>query len=159
MPLIKNCSKSPDCEQALKLTVQFAVDKTNVPDRRLFRKWVKAALNKPAEIVIRIVDMQEGEVLNRKFRNKDSATNVLTFVYDDDASFIGDIVLCAPVICREAAQQCKDLMAHYAHLTIHGVLHLQGYDHIDDKDAVIMESLETKIITGLNYPDPYVIQQ
>lgn len=141
------------------MTVQFAVDKTNIPGRQLFRKWATAALNKPAEIVIRIVGMQEGEVLNRKFRGKDSATNVLTFVYSDDVPLLGDIVLCAPVIFREAEQQSKDLVAHYAHLTVHGVLHLQGYDHISDKDAVVMESLETKIITRLNYPDPYVIQQ
>ncbi|SFU52810.1 probable rRNA maturation factor [Nitrosomonas eutropha] len=159
MSLIKNLNEFSSCGKTLKLTVQFAVDKTNIPGRQLFRKWATAALNKPAEIVIRIVGMQEGEVLNRKFRGKDSATNVLTFVYSDDVPLLGDIVLCAPVIFREAEQQSKDLVAHYAHLTVHGVLHLQGYDHISDKDAVVMESLETKIITRLNYPDPYVIQQ
>ncbi|PXV77224.1 rRNA maturation RNase YbeY [Nitrosomonas eutropha] len=159
MPLIKNPNKFSGCGKTFKLTVQFAADKTNIPGRQLFRKWVGAALNKPAEIVIRIVGMQEGEVLNRKFRGKDSATNVLTFVYSDDVPLLGDIVLCAPVISREAEQQNKDLVAHYAHLIVHGVLHLQGYDHISDEDAVVMESLETKIITRLNYPDPYVIQQ
>ncbi len=159
MPLIKKTSEFSGNGQALELTVQFATDETNIPSRQLFRKWIEAALNKPAEIVIRIVDMPEGEALNRKFRGKDSATNVLTFVYSNDAPLFGDIVLCAPVICREAEQQCKDLTAHYAHLTVHGALHLQGYDHTCEEDAIIMESLETRIITRLDYPDPYVIQQ
>lgn len=140
------------------MTVQFAVKGDHIPNRTLFRKWVKAALKEPAEIVIRIVDRQEGEVLNRNFRGKHSATNVLTFVYDDQALLSGDIVLCAPVIFQEAEQQGKDLIAHYAHLTVHGVLHLQGYDHVNDEDATIMESLETKIITRLGYADPYVTQ-
>ncbi len=158
MSLIKNPDEISSCRRTLKLTVQFAVAKTGIPGRQLFRKWVKAALAEPAEIVIRIVDLAEGEALNCKFRSKHSATNVLTFVYHNDTPLVGDIVLCAPVIHREAEQQCKDLMAHYAHLTVHGVLHLQGYDHMNDEDAAVMESLETKIITGLNYPDPYVIQ-
>lgn len=158
MPLTKNPVELPDHEQELVLTVQYVADKTDIPNRRLFRKWVKAALSKPAEVVIRIVGRQEGEILNRDFRGKSSATNVLTFVYDDDVPLLGDIVLCAPVICNEAQQQGKDLTAHYAHLTVHGILHLQGYDHIRDEDAVVMESLETEIITRLGYPDPYVIQ-
>ncbi len=159
MLLRKNHNKPANSGRVLKLTVQFATDKTNIPNRQQFRNWVSAALNKPAEIVIRIVDIAEGEELNRKFRAKDSATNVLTFVYDDSLPLMGDIVLCAPVISMEAEQQHKDLMAHYAHLTVHGVLHLQGYDHINDEDASIMESLETKIIAGFNYPDPYAIRQ
>lgn len=158
MPLTKNPVELPDHEQELILTVQYVADKTSIPDRRLFRKWVKAALSKSAEVVIRIVDRQEGETLNRDFRGKNSATNVLTFVYDDDVSLLGDIVLCAPVIYNEAQQQGKDLIAHYAHLTVHSILHLQGYDHIRDEDAVVMESLETEIITRLGYPDPYVIR-
>lgn len=158
MPLINHPVEPPDYKHELKLTVQFAVDKTGIPSRHLFRKWVKAALGKPAEIVLRIVDMQEGETLNSDFRGKDSATNVLTFVYSEAIPLLGDIVLCAPVIYNEALQQGKDLTAHYAHLTIHGILHLQGYDHIRDEDAVVMESLETKIMAGLGYPDPYIIQ-
>lgn len=156
IPLTKNPVELSDRRQELILTVQYAADKTEVPNRRLFRKWITAALSKPAEVVIRIVDRQEGETLNRDFRGKNLATNVLTFVYDDDVSLVGDIVLCAPVIYNEAQQQGKELTAHYAHLTIHGVLHLQGYDHIRDEDAVVMESLETEIITRLGYPDPYV---
>lgn len=159
MPLIKKPSKFSGRGQSLELTVQFAIDETNIPGRQLFRKWIEAALSQPAEIVIRIVDMPEGEALNHKFRGKNSATNVLTFVYSNDVPLLGDIVLCAPVICREAAQQCKDLIAHYAHLTVHGALHLQGYDHTNEEDAIVMESLETRIITRLDYPDPYIIQQ
>lgn len=83
---------------------------------------------------------------------------MLTFVYGDEIPLLGDIVLCAPVVYNEALQQGKDLTAHYAHLTVHGVLHLQGYDHISDEDAAVMESLETEIITRLGYPDPYAIQ-
>ncbi len=157
MLLTKNPVELLDRQQELILTVQYVADKMGIPNRGLFRKWVRASLSKPAEVVIRIVDKQEGEALNHDFRGKDSATNVLTFVYDDDIPLLGDIVLCAPVIYNEAQQQGKDLTAHYAHLTIHGVLHLQGYDHIHDKDAVVMESLETEIITRLGYPDPYVI--
>lgn len=158
MPLTKNSVKVLDLQQELILTVQYVTDKMGIPNRRLFRKWVRASLSKPAEVVIRIVDEQEGKALNHDFRGKDFATNVLTFVYDDDIPLLGDIVLCAPVIYNEAQQQGRDLIAHYAHLIIHGVLHLQGYDHIYDKDAVVMESLETEIITRLGYPDPYVIQ-
>lgn len=151
----KQSDTSSQCE--LKLAIQFATDSIDVPNEQLFRKWVEAALNKPAEVVIRIVDIQEGEALNHQFRGKDAATNVLTFVYSDDAPLFGDIVLCAPIISSEAKQQGKELAAHYAHLTVHGILHLQGYDHISREDAAIMESLETKIITNLNYPDPYAI--
>lgn len=157
MPLIKNRIELPNHEQKLILTVQYVVDKKNIPNRRLFRKWVKAALSQSIEVVIRIVDRQEGETLNRDFRGKESATNVLTFVYDDNIPLLGDVVLCAPVIYDEAQQQGKDLIAHYAHLTVHGILHLQGYDHTCDEDAIIMESLETEIITRLGYPDPYLI--
>ncbi len=155
---VNNPVESPDCKQELKLTVQFAIDKTDIPSRYLFRKWVRTALSKPAEMVIRVVDLQEGAMLNHDFRGKDSATNVLTFVYGDEIPLLGDIVLCAPVVYNEALQQGKDLTAHYAHLTVHGVLHLQGYDHISDEDAAVMESLETEIITRLGYPDPYAIQ-
>jgi len=109
----------------------------------------------PAEIVLRLVDETEGRELNRQFRGKDYATNVLTFVYDDMQPLTGDIVLCAPVVSQEAQQQHKDRLAHYAHLTVHGVLHLQGYDHIDDAEAAQMEQLETQILAKLGYPGPY----
>jgi probable rRNA maturation factor len=152
----------------LKLAVQYATRTVEpLPPRLLFRKWIKAALMEDGEIVLRIVDEEEGRTLNRDFRNKDYATNVLTFAYGDvppevelqasanKPSITGDIVLCAPVVENEARQQGKQLTAHYAHLTIHGVLHLQGYDHERDTDAVTMERLETDILGKLGYANPY----
>lgn len=142
-------------EKSFKLMVQYATDPSAAPARPQFRRWVKAALTQPAEIVLRLVDEAEGRELNRQFRGKDYATNVLTFVYDDTQPLTGDIVLCAPVVGQEAQQQHKDLAAHYAHLTVHGILHLQGYDHIEDDDAAVMEQLETQILTRLGYENPY----
>ncbi len=135
--------------------MQYATACQDVPTRPQFRRWVKAALTQPAEIVLRLVDAAEGQELNRNFRGKDYATNVLTFVYDEMQPLTGDIVLCAPIVKREASEQRKNPMAHYAHLTIHGVLHLQGYDHIEAVDATKMERLETQIMTKLGYGDPY----
>lgn len=148
-------------ESAFKLVVQYATDHSDsaeLPTRSQFRRWVKSALGKntqEAEIVIRIVDVAEGRTLNQCYRGKDYATNVLTFVYDDTAPLSGDIVLCADVIKKEARQQHKPLMAHFAHLTVHGVLHLQGYDHIEDEDALIMEKMETDILARMGIHDPY----
>ena len=142
-------------EKSFKLIVQYATNSTEVPTRPQFRRWVKAALTQEAEIVLRIVDEAEGCELNHQFRNKDYATNVLTFVYDDTQPLTGDIVLCAPVVSKESQQQHKNLIAHYAHLTVHGVLHLQGYDHIEEAEAVVMEQMETQILARLGYDDPY----
>ena len=136
--------------------VQYATTSPDVPTRPQFRRWVKAALMQDAEIVLRLVDEGEGRELNRQFRHKDYATNVLTFAYDDTEPLTGDIVLCAPVISQEAQAQNKALLAHYAHLTVHGVLHVQGYDHIEDAEAVQMEHLETQILARLGYDDPYI---
>ncbi len=135
--------------------VQYATNSTEAPTRPQFRRWVKAALMQEAEIVLRIVDEAEGCELNHQFRDKDDATNVLTFVYDDMQPLTGDIVLCAPVVSKESQQQHKNLIAHYAHLTVHGVLHLQGYDHIEEAEAVVMEQMETQILARLGYDDPY----
>ncbi len=135
--------------------MQYATDNQNIPTRPQFRKWVKAALLQEAEIALRIVNEAEGYDLNNSYRGKKYATNVLTFVYDDTQPLSGDIVLCADVVEKEAQQQQKDLAAHYAHLTVHGVLHLQGYDHIDDAEAAVMENLETEILVRLGYNDPY----
>ncbi|MBX3615691.1 rRNA maturation RNase YbeY [Nitrosomonas sp.] len=135
--------------------VQYATESGEVPARPQFRRWVKAALQRDAEVVLRLVDEQEGHELNRQFRGKDYATNVLTFVYDDTHPLAGDIVLCVPVVRQEAQQQHKDLIAHFAHLTVHGILHLQGYDHLEDAEAIEMERLETAILTRLGYGDPY----
>ena len=142
-------------EKSFKLIVQYATNSTDVPTRPQFRRWVKAALTQEAEIVLRIVDEAEGCELNHNFRGKNCATNVLTFVYDDTQPLTGDIVLCAPVVSKEAQQQHKNLIAHYAHLTVHGILHLQGYDHIEEAEAVVMEQLETQILARLGYDDPY----
>ena len=142
-------------DRELKLSVQSVADAEEIPTSTQFRKWVKAALTQNAEITIRIVDEPEGQDLNKKFRGKKAATNVLTFFYDDILPLTGDIVLCAAVIEKEAQQQNKSLVAHYAHLTVHGVLHLQGFDHENDKDAATMEKIETNIVTGLGYNDPY----
>jgi probable rRNA maturation factor len=139
----------------LKLAIQYAIPELDVPVRSEFRKWVKAALAHDAEIVLRIVDEAESRSLNRDFRGKDYATNVLTFGYGDTRPLTGDIVLCAPVIENEAQQQHKSLDAHYAHLAIHGVLHLQGYGHESDADAAIMERREMEILEHLGYGNPY----
>jgi probable rRNA maturation factor len=137
------------------LAVQYASDVQSLPDRAQFRRWFKVALRRDAAITLRIVDEPEGRKLNKHYRGKASATNVLTFVYDDIEPLSGDIVICAPVVEREAAEQHKDLLAHYAHLAIHAVLHLQGYEHGNDADAVKMEALETALMLKLHYPDPY----
>lgn len=142
-------------EKSFKLVVQYATDNAEAPTRPQFRRWVKAALMQPAEIVLRLVDETEGRELNQQFRGKDYATNVLTFAYDDMQPLTGDIVLCAPVVSQEAQQQHKDRLAHYAHLTVHGILHLQGYDHVEDAEAARMEQLETQILAKLGYSDPY----
>jgi probable rRNA maturation factor len=142
----------------LELTIQRATRASGIPSDAEFRKWIGAALTrdtKKAEIGLRIVNKSEGRQLNRDFRHKDYATNVLTFVYDDSPVLSGDIVLCAGVIKKEAIQQCKNLVAHYAHLTVHGVLHLRGFDHGADVSAEVMEGLETEILGGLGYENPY----
>jgi probable rRNA maturation factor len=108
-----------------------------------------------ASITIRLVGLKEGRELNRIYRGKDYATNVLTFVLRETPPYEGDLVLCAPVVSREARAQNKDLAAHYAHLTVHGILHLQGYEHDNEPDAANMEKLEKRILKRLGYSDPY----
>ncbi len=139
----------------LNLAVQYAGAVDGKPSRAQFRRWVRAALEGDARMTLRIVGHKEGRLLNRSYRNKDYATNVLTFVFHDQPPFEGDLALCAPVIAREARLQRKTLLAHYAHLTVHGVLHLQGYDHDNDRDARVMERRETQILAKLGYADPY----
>lgn len=144
----------------LSLAVQFASDMDEASDDRMpsaaqFRKWIRSALQIDAEITLRIVDEPEGRTLNRTYRGKDYATNVLTFPLAEEPVLMGDIILCAPVVAKEAKDQHKSLQAHFAHLTIHGVLHLQGYDHETEPQAELMEANEIRIMQKLGYPDPY----
>jgi probable rRNA maturation factor len=140
----------------LALTVQYAAANDGLPTRSHLRAWVKAALQHNADITVRLVAAEEGRMLNRQYRGKDHATNVLTFAYPDTDPLAGDIALCVPVVEREAREQHKNPQAHYAHLVVHGMLHLQGYDHEKAADARVMETLETEIVTGLGYADPYM---
>ncbi|MGC1549693.1 MAG: rRNA maturation RNase YbeY [Rhodanobacter sp.] len=146
------------------LSVGYAVPRRGIPASTSFHQWVEAALHgakrrKPAELAIRIVGSDEGRALNRDYRHKDYATNVLSFPAElppgVQLPLIGDLAICAPVVAREAAEQGKRERDHWAHLTVHGVLHLLGYDHIDDADANVMEALETRILAGLGIADPY----
>ncbi len=150
-----SASDNGNGKPTLRLSVQYAVEAAGVPTRAKIRRWVKAVVTQEAEITLRLVDEEEGQMLNRDYRGKDYATNVLTFVYDDLPHLAGDIVICPAVVEREAQQQDKSLEAHYAHLVVHGVLHLHGYDHEDEAEAQEMEALETQIVTKLGYPAPY----
>lgn len=142
----------------LALALQYAVKQDNIPTRAAFRRWAKAALLHDVAATLRLVDEAEGRQLNHDYRGKDKATNVLTFAYGAETEgepLTGDIVLCVPVVEQEAIQQGKPLAAHYAHLTVHGLLHLQGYDHEVEDEAVAMEAVESFIMMRLGYPDPY----
>jgi probable rRNA maturation factor len=135
--------------------VQYAAAARDLPSRSQLRKWASAALERDARITVRIVGRAEGRALNRDYRGRDYATNVLTFVFRDAPPFEGDLALCAPVIEREARSGRISVAAHYAHLVVHGVLHLQGYDHESGADARVMERRESRVMAGLGYPDPY----
>ncbi len=139
----------------IELAVQYATRSRTAPTAEDFRKWVRAAMRTSARVTIRVVGLEEGRALNREYRGRDYATNVLTFVLDDGPPRIGDVALCAPVVSREAREQGKDVTAHYAHLTVHGALHLQGYEHEREPAATGMEKLETRILKRLGFPDPY----
>jgi probable rRNA maturation factor len=136
------------------LAVQYAAPRAGLPARASIARWAAAALERPARLTVRFVGRREGRALNRTYRRRDYATNVLTFVYDD-APLYGDIVLCAPVVAAEARQAGRALAAHYAHLVVHGVLHLQGYDHERSRDAAAMERREAEVLAALGLPDPY----
>ena len=126
-----------------------------LPSPARFRRWAQAALRRKASVTLRIVGTREARALNRHYRGRDYATNVLTFVYDEARPLAGDIAICAPVVRREARAQRIDALAHYAHLTVHGMLHLQGYDHVRARDAERMERLEARILARLGFADPY----
>jgi probable rRNA maturation factor len=153
----------------LDVSVSYAAPRAGLPAAVSFRKWVAAALQgriREADLAVRIVGAKEGRALNRHYRGKDHATNVLSFPADvaDGVKLpkgvvmplLGDLVLCAPVVAREAKEQRKPLAAHYAHLTVHGALHLLGWDHHDPREAECMEQLEREILAGLGIGDPYL---
>ena len=124
--------------------------------RHSVARWIRHALDSDAEITVRIVGAEEGQALNRGYRQKDYATNVLTFDYTQAPLVTADLVLCAPVVEREAREQGKTLQAHYAHLLVHGALHAQGYDHeTNEGDALEMEALEIMLLDALGFPNPY----
>lgn len=150
----------------LDVSVGYALPRAGIPAAVSFRRWVAAALSgriREADLSIRVVDEKEGRALNRHYRGRDYATNVLSFPADLPEGLpegvrlplLGDLVLCAPVVAREAQEQAKPLAAHYAHLTVHGTLHLLGWDHGNDLEAEAMEQLERDILAGLGIGDPY----
>ena len=140
----------------LSLSLQFA-DKRHreLLPRHKVARWLKAALASDAELTVRIVDAEEGQALNRDYRQKDYATNVLTFDYTQEPVVMADLILCAPVVEREAQEQNKELVAHYAHMLVHGALHAQGWDHLEDDEAQAMEQREREIMAALGFNDPY----
>lgn len=146
----------PTARPPLSLSLQFA-DSADRPilARHKVARWIRAALEHPGEIAVRIVGADEGRALNRDYRGKDYATNVLTFDYSHAPVVAADLVLCGPVLRLEAEQLGIPLEAHYAHLLVHGTLHAQGHDHEVDAEALAMESRETEILLSLGYPDPY----
>ena len=150
----------------LDVAVGYAAPRAGIPAATSFRRWVAAALAgriREADLAIRIVDEKEGRSLNHHYRGKDYATNVLSFPAELPEGLpkgvklplLGDLVLCSPVIAREAREQGKPLRAHYAHLTVHGALHLLGWHHEDAREADAMEQLERQILAGIGLPDPY----
>ncbi len=141
----------------LSLSVQLASHQASLPTKMQFKKWAKAALRVDTEVTIRIVDAQEALELNSQYRGKDYATNVLTFPLTETPILMGDIVICAPVVADEAKLQHKSLEAHFAHLTVHGMLHLSGFDHETEPQAELMETLEVQIMAKLGYANPYLV--
>ncbi|MBT9599171.1 MAG: rRNA maturation RNase YbeY [Vitreoscilla sp.] len=141
----------------LHLSLQFAdpAHRDQLPRHKVAR-WVRAALEAPGEITVRIVGQEEGQALNRDYRGKDYATNVLTFDYSAEPVVSADLILCAPVVAREAREMRRPLADHYAHLLVHGTLHAQGWDHErNDEEAEAMEARETEILMAMGFKDPY----
>lgn len=153
----------------IELELQWGIEPRAIPTQEQCERWVLASLvgdvaNEANELTIRIVDEAESRTLNRDYRGMDKPTNVLSFEFENPPGlldlgealpYLGDLVICADVVEREAAEQGKSLEAHWAHMIIHGTLHLQGYDHIEDDEAEEMEALEIEIMQGLGYPNPY----
>lgn len=146
----------------LSLDLQVAA-KGRVPEARLFRRWARAALagsRRDVTLAVRVVETRESAALNRRYRRKAGATNVLSFPFEAPpgakSDLLGDLVICAPVVRREAKAQGKAESAHWAHMVVHGIMHLRGYDHDNDRDADVMERREIRILRTLGYPNPYV---
>jgi probable rRNA maturation factor len=147
----------------LKVVVANVSSESAVPQDTAITQWARAAMegheNEVTEVDVRIVDEHEIAELNRRFRNKPEATNVLSFPFEDPpgvhTGLLGDVVICAPVVCREAQRQGKQVMAHWAHMLVHGIMHLRGYDHETPREAQTMEGMETSILTRLGFPNPY----
>ena len=155
MPTNVTPKRKPSRTTGLELTVQYGTRIARLPTPATFKKWLRAALTTRARVTLRIVGTREARLLNHQYRGRDYATNVLTFIYSNRRPFAGDIAICAPVVAREARQLGVNHVAHYAHLTVHGALHLQGYDHERAGEAAPMERLEIRILAGLGYSDPY----
>jgi len=151
----------------LELDLQIATDDTeHLPSEADFRLWVEKALptlGEEFEVTIRIVDEEESHALNHEYRGQDKATNVLSFPFEAppglEFPLLGDLVICTQIVKKEAEEQQKALLHHWAHMTIHGILHLRGYDHINDDEADEMESIETKLLASLSISDPYLIKE
>jgi probable rRNA maturation factor len=137
------------------LAVQYAVAPARLPTPAMLRKWASAAVDREANVTLRFVGKREGRALNARYRGAAHPTNVLAFVYDASPRIEGDVVLCAPVLREEARAQRKQLADHCAHLVVHGMLHLQGYDHDTDRAARAMEARESAILATLGVPDPH----
>jgi len=140
----------------LTLSLQFADARhREALPRHKVARWIRAALDAPGEITVRVVDADEGRALNRDYRGRDYSTNVLTFDYSHAPVVVADLILCAPVVETEARKEKKTLEQHYAHLLVHGTLHAQGHDHEHDDEAELMEARESEVLEALGYPDPY----
>ena len=137
------------------MDIQNVSTLAGIPSDALFKKWARKALRVNAEITLRIVDEAEGRALNKEYRGKDYATNVLTFPLLEEPFIMADILICAPVVAKEAKEQGKTLEAHFAHMMVHGVLHAHGYDHEVPAQAELMESIEIQTLTNLGYANPY----
>ena len=135
--------------------MQYAVSRAGLPAPSSLRRWARVALERDVAATLRFVGLAEGRTLNSRYRGREHATNVLTFVYDDAVPLAGDIVLCAPVVRREARSAGRTLRAHCAHLVVHGMLHLQGHDHATPREAARMEARESALLAALGYDDPY----
>jgi probable rRNA maturation factor len=149
------------------LDLQVAVESSdNLPSDADFQRWLSTTVSQfqpEAEVTIRLVDEEESHQLNHEYRGKDKPTNVLSFPFEVppgiEINLLGDLIICKQVVEKEAAEQHKELMAHWAHMVVHGSLHLLGYDHIEDDEAEEMESLESEIMQSMGFPDPYIAEK